>query len=223
MSLAMAELAAALPDEGGYVAWVRRAFGPFWGFQVGWWSWINCFVDVAVYPALFADYLDVLVARHVAGRRAGRSCWPSSGSLTGAQPGRRAHHGLDRGGAGRGRAGAGGRLHRGGGCRAPSTCRGCRSPPGEGSLVAGPGPRARRHDVELLGLGQSDARASARRAPRATAFRRALFVALPLIALAYVLPVAAALVRRPETGRSGTPATARCSRRRSAGPRSAIS
>lgn len=56
VSLAMAELAGALPEEGGYVAWVRRAFGPFWGFQVGWWSWINSFVDVAVYPALFADY-----------------------------------------------------------------------------------------------------------------------------------------------------------------------
>ena len=54
--LAMSELAAALPEEGGYVTWVRRAFGPFWGFQVGWWSWINSFVDVAVYPALFADY-----------------------------------------------------------------------------------------------------------------------------------------------------------------------
>jgi amino acid transporter len=58
VSLAMAELAAALPEEGGYVAWVRRAFGPFWGFQVGWWSWINSFVDVAVYPALFADYAE---------------------------------------------------------------------------------------------------------------------------------------------------------------------
>lgn len=57
VSLAMAEMAGALPDEGGYVAWVRRAFGPFWGFQVGWWSWLNSFVDVAVYPALFADYL----------------------------------------------------------------------------------------------------------------------------------------------------------------------
>jgi len=57
VSLAMAELASAIPEEGGYVVWVRRAFGPFWGFQVGWWSWINSFVDVAVYPALFADYL----------------------------------------------------------------------------------------------------------------------------------------------------------------------
>jgi amino acid transporter len=57
VSLAMAELAGAMPDEGGYVTWVRRAFGPFWGFQVGWWSWIDSFVDVAVYPALFVEYL----------------------------------------------------------------------------------------------------------------------------------------------------------------------
>src|SRR5262245_20231235 len=57
VSLAMAELASAMPDEGGYVTWTARAFGPFWSFQVGWWSWLNSFVDVAVYPALFADYL----------------------------------------------------------------------------------------------------------------------------------------------------------------------
>jgi amino acid transporter len=57
VSLAMAELGAAMPDEGGYVTWVRRAFGPFWSFQVGWWSWIDSFVDVAVYPALFVEYL----------------------------------------------------------------------------------------------------------------------------------------------------------------------
>lgn len=67
VSLVMAELASALPHEGGYVAWVRRAFGPFWGFQVGWWSWLNSFVDVAVYPALFADYL--------------RFWWPEMSSL----------------------------------------------------------------------------------------------------------------------------------------------
>jgi amino acid transporter len=57
VALVMAELAAAMPDEGGYVAWVRRAFGPYWAFQVGWWSWIDSFVDVAVYPALFVEYL----------------------------------------------------------------------------------------------------------------------------------------------------------------------
>jgi amino acid transporter len=57
VALVMAELASAMPDEGGYVTWTTRAFGPFWGFQVGWWSWIDSFVDVAVYPALFVEYL----------------------------------------------------------------------------------------------------------------------------------------------------------------------
>ncbi len=55
--LVMAELSSALPDEGGYVTWVRRAFGPFWAFQVGWWSWVDSFVDIAGYPVLFVEYL----------------------------------------------------------------------------------------------------------------------------------------------------------------------
>jgi len=57
VALVMAELAAAMPDEGGYVTWTRRAFGPRWAFLVGWWSWIDSFIDVAVYPALFVEYL----------------------------------------------------------------------------------------------------------------------------------------------------------------------
>jgi amino acid transporter len=57
VALVMAELAAAMPDEGGYVTWTRRAFGNFWAFQVGWWSWIDSFVDVAIYPALFVEYV----------------------------------------------------------------------------------------------------------------------------------------------------------------------
>jgi len=57
VAVVMAELASAMPDEGGYVTWTRRAFGPYWAFQVGWWSWIDSFLDVAVYPALFVEYL----------------------------------------------------------------------------------------------------------------------------------------------------------------------
>jgi amino acid transporter len=57
VALVMAELASAMPEEGGYVAWTRRAFGDFWAFQVGWWSWIDSFVDVAVYPVLFVEYV----------------------------------------------------------------------------------------------------------------------------------------------------------------------
>ena len=57
VALVMAEFAGAMPEEGGYVTWTRRAFGPRWAFMVGWWSWIDGFVDVAVYPALFVEYL----------------------------------------------------------------------------------------------------------------------------------------------------------------------
>lgn len=57
VALVMAELSSALPEEGGYVVWVKRAFGPFWAFQVAWWSWVGSFVDVALYPVLFVDYL----------------------------------------------------------------------------------------------------------------------------------------------------------------------
>lgn len=58
------ELQSAMPVEGGYYAWVKRGLGPFWGFQEGWWSWTNSFVDMAIYPVLFADYLDTFLTRN---------------------------------------------------------------------------------------------------------------------------------------------------------------
>ena len=60
-ALMVAELSTAMPVAGGYYAWVKRALGPFWGFQEGWWSWITSFVDMAIYPVLFADYLNTLL------------------------------------------------------------------------------------------------------------------------------------------------------------------
>lgn len=56
-ALMAAELGSAIPSEGGYYAWVRRAFGPFWGFQCAWWTWVYSWVDVAIYPVLFATYV----------------------------------------------------------------------------------------------------------------------------------------------------------------------
>jgi amino acid transporter len=55
-ALMVAELATAMPVEGGYYYWVKRALGPFWGFQEGWWSWLTSFVDMAIYPVLFVEY-----------------------------------------------------------------------------------------------------------------------------------------------------------------------
>ena len=51
------ELSAALPCEGGYYAWVRRAMGNFWGFQEAWLSLTASIFDMAIYPTLFVAYL----------------------------------------------------------------------------------------------------------------------------------------------------------------------
>ena len=51
------ELASALPKEGGYYAWVRRAMGNCWGFQEAWLSLVASVFDMAIYPTLFVLYL----------------------------------------------------------------------------------------------------------------------------------------------------------------------
>ena len=51
------ELSSALPFEGGYYAWVRRALGNFWGFQEAWLSLVASIFDMAIYPTLFVAYL----------------------------------------------------------------------------------------------------------------------------------------------------------------------
>src|ERR1700722_12969409 len=56
-ALMVGELAAALPEEGGYYAWVRRALGPFWGYQEAWLSFTASIFDMGLYPTLFVLYL----------------------------------------------------------------------------------------------------------------------------------------------------------------------
>ncbi|OGQ81398.1 MAG: hypothetical protein A3F90_13075, partial [Deltaproteobacteria bacterium RIFCSPLOWO2_12_FULL_60_19] len=60
-ALMTAELSSAMPEDGGYVIWVNRAFGRFWAFQEGWWSWLCSFADNALYPVMFVDYLTYLI------------------------------------------------------------------------------------------------------------------------------------------------------------------
>lgn len=62
VALMVAELTSALPAEGGYYVWVKDGLGAFWGFQEGWWSWTDSFLDMAIYPVLFADYLATLLS-----------------------------------------------------------------------------------------------------------------------------------------------------------------
>lgn len=56
-ALVTAELATSFPKNGGYVIWISSAFGPFWGFQEGFWKWLSGVLDNALYPVLFLDYL----------------------------------------------------------------------------------------------------------------------------------------------------------------------
>ena len=55
--LIVGELASSVPEEGGYYRWVYRAFGEFWAFQNGWWTWLYSLVDMAIYPVLLNTYL----------------------------------------------------------------------------------------------------------------------------------------------------------------------
>ena len=55
-ALMVGELASAIPDEGGYYVWVKRAMGPFWGFQEAWLSLCASIFDMAIYPTLFLLY-----------------------------------------------------------------------------------------------------------------------------------------------------------------------
>jgi amino acid transporter len=56
-ALMIGELASAIPAEGGFYIWVRRALGPFWGYQECWLSLAASIFDMAIYPAIFVLYL----------------------------------------------------------------------------------------------------------------------------------------------------------------------
>src|SRR6266700_2650867 len=63
------ELSSALPEEGGYYAWVRRGLGNFWGFQEAWLSLVASIFDMAIYPTLFVVYLTRLAPWLALGHR----------------------------------------------------------------------------------------------------------------------------------------------------------
>ena len=68
-ALMVGELASAIPDEGGFYVWVRRALGRFWGFQEAWLSLAASVFDMAIYPTLFVLYLTRLAPAWTAGYR----------------------------------------------------------------------------------------------------------------------------------------------------------
>jgi amino acid transporter len=55
--LMVGELSAAIPSVGGFYVWVRRAMGPFWGFQEAWLSLMASIFDMGAYPTVAVLYL----------------------------------------------------------------------------------------------------------------------------------------------------------------------
>ena len=52
-----AELSTMIPENGGFVLWVKAAFGNFWAFQEAYWSFVNNLFDLSIYPVMFENYI----------------------------------------------------------------------------------------------------------------------------------------------------------------------
>jgi len=61
MALMVAELAALLPEEGGYYVWVKESLGDFWAVQEAWWTMGYSIALVAMLSLLFGTYLDFFI------------------------------------------------------------------------------------------------------------------------------------------------------------------
>jgi amino acid transporter len=68
-ALMVSELATAIPDEGGFYIWVRRAMGRFWGFQETWLTLAGSVFEMALYPNLCVDYIGQFKPSLVEGHR----------------------------------------------------------------------------------------------------------------------------------------------------------
>src|SRR6202166_1655962 len=68
-AMMVSELATAIPEEGGFYIWVRRGMGRFWGFQETWLSLAGSVFEMALYPNLCIDYIGRFMPGLVAGHR----------------------------------------------------------------------------------------------------------------------------------------------------------
>lgn len=67
ISRLVAEANAILPREGGIYAWAKETFGEFWGFQAGWWTSIDTYISSGAYIAMVGGYTSQLLALDDAG------------------------------------------------------------------------------------------------------------------------------------------------------------
>jgi amino acid transporter len=56
-ALMVSELATAIPEEGGFYIWVRRGMGRFWGYQETWLTLAGSVFEMALYPNLCVAYV----------------------------------------------------------------------------------------------------------------------------------------------------------------------
>ncbi len=68
-AMMVSELATAIPEEGGFYIWVRRGMGRFWGYQETWLSLAGSIFEMALYPNLCIDYIGQFAPGLVAGHR----------------------------------------------------------------------------------------------------------------------------------------------------------
>lgn len=57
----VAESGSAMPSEGGIYVWVKEAFGEFWGFQAGWWGTLSTYLSTGAFVALIAGYTSQII------------------------------------------------------------------------------------------------------------------------------------------------------------------
>uniref|UniRef100_A0A7S0RF09 Amino acid permease/ SLC12A domain-containing protein n=1 Tax=Pyramimonas obovata TaxID=1411642 RepID=A0A7S0RF09_9CHLO len=59
-----AELATMMPENGGHILWVDRAFGPFWSFLNSYATLYALIFEGGLYPVMFCDYFEELLGVH---------------------------------------------------------------------------------------------------------------------------------------------------------------
>lgn len=62
ISRLVAEANAILPREGGIYAWAKETFGEFWGFQAGWWTSMDTYISSGAYIAMVGGYTSQLLS-----------------------------------------------------------------------------------------------------------------------------------------------------------------
>ncbi|HJP58410.1 MAG TPA: APC family permease [Gemmatimonadaceae bacterium] len=57
----LAELAAMMPESGGYTVYLRRAMGPYAGFVIGWSDWLSTCSSLALAALVIGEYMTILL------------------------------------------------------------------------------------------------------------------------------------------------------------------